>query len=363
MTISVLYCHERYDTPRTGGEWAHHYTVGYLASQQDVSLQELNANDLVAFRATSLKAQLWFLKRFWGLPSGTIIVQASESYMQFCLANWAHRLRPRRPSILMLVHSDPFLIGMNWKGKLINGICFRMHVCSADRLIANSLDMGNRLARLGVNRKKIVVISPPAQDFPPPTKTDKPPGVIQIICPANIYPKKGQKVLIEAMRHIDNGRVTALLVGLAKDPEYDRRVRSLVKEYGLEHRVTFAGHLFGQEMAEAYAQSSICVVPSLHEPYGMVVQEARIFGLPVIASNVGGLTEQINDGVDGLFVPPSDADALANAINRLVNDADLMLSLVENSNRLIKSFRTWGEVTYDIYKIILKMACPKTEAL
>ena len=256
----------------------------------------------------------------------------------------------------MLVHSDPYLGNMNWKGVLVDGACFRAHVCSADRLIANSLDMCERLVRLGVKRQKIVVITPPAQALPSPRRMEKPPGVIQIICPANIYPKKGQEVLIKAMRRIEDDRVTAVLPGLVKDPEYYRRLHSLVEQYGLEHRIAFVGYLHGQEMADAYAQSSLCVVPSLHEPYGMVVQEAMLFGLPVIASRVGGLTEQISDGVDGLLSPPGDPDALARAIQRLVHDPDLRTRLIRNAGEKVKTFPTWETVMQRTYAVIREMA-------
>lgn len=354
----MLYCHMRYDKPQTGGEFAHDYTVKYLASQSDVNLDKLSDDDVLALNITkvTLRTTLRFLKKFGGLPANTIIVQASESYLQLCLANWSLKLRRRRPQVLILVHSDPYLKNMNWKGRLIDGIFFKMHVCSADRVVANSLDMCQRLVRLGVNRQKIIVIRPPAQELPPPGRVVDPIGMIQIICPANIYPKKGQEILIEAMRRINDDRVTAILPGLVKDHEYYQRLRSLVEQYGLDSRIKFTGHLHGQEMSDAYAQSSICVIPSLHEPYGMVVQEAMLFGLPIIASRVGGLTEQINDNVDGLLVPPGDPDALARMIQRVVNDQNLRERLVENAKEKTKTFSTWETAMKRTCAVIRKMA-------
>ena len=356
MKIPVFYCHIPYDAPHTGGEWAHHHTRNYLISQPDIDLQEFNSSDHAAFKTPSLKTQLWFLKRFWRLPAATIIVQASESCLQLCLANWALKLRRHRPHILILVHSDPFLKGMNWKGVLVDGTCFKTFVRSADRLVANSLDMCQRLLRLGVNREKITVITPPPQVLPRSKVAPQNNGTIQIICPSNIYAKKGQEVLIEAMQHIEDSRVTAILPGLVKDPKYRQRLGSLVKQYGLNRRITFAGYLNGQEMANAYAQSDICVVPSLHEPFGMVVQEAMLFGLPVIASRVGGLTEQIKDGVNGLLVPPGDSDALAEAIQRLSSDSDLRMTLLKNAKEKTKTFPTWESVMERTCNVVREMA-------
>jgi glycosyltransferase involved in cell wall biosynthesis len=361
MTIQVLYCHTHYDEPHTGGEWAHHHTLNYLSKQSDIDLRELEEDGVSALKITefSRSIQLWFFKMFWRLPRETIIVQASESYIQLCLANWALKFRRRRPRILMLVHSDPYWGGMNWKGVLVVGFCFRIHVRSADRLIANSLDTCRRLIQLGVDQEKIFVIKPPAQEFLPPRQTGKSSGVMQIICPANIYPKKGQEVLIKAMRNIKDDRVNVILPGLVKDHVYYERLRTLIKRYDLDNRIKFVGYLHGQEMSDACAKSSLCIIPSLHEPYGMVVQEAMLFGLPVIASRVGGLTEQINDGVDGFLVPPDNPDALANAISRVVNNSDLREQIIQNALEKATTFPTWESVMERTCNVVREMAKEK----
>ena len=359
MTTQVFYCHTRYNKPRTGGELAHYNTVNYLISKPDITVKELNNYDLVTLKGVNFRTIFWFLKRFWALTANTIIVEASESYLKLCMANWLLKLRGQRPKILILVHSDPYLGNMNWKGVLVDGLCYKAHVRSADRLIANSLDTCQRLMKLGVKPEKISIITPPAQTLPPPRKFKKQNGIIQIICPANIYAKKGQKTLVEAMHRIDYKRITAVLSGLVKNHRYHQELISMVSQYGLEHRIRFAGYLEGQEMADAYSQSSICVIPSLHEPYGMVVQEAMLHGLVIIASDIGGLTEQINDGVDGLLVPPGDPDALAGAIQRAVNDSDLRVSLLKNVKEKTKTFPTWESVMERTCHVVREMVKEK----
>ena len=358
MTVLVFYCHNRYSKPRTGGEWVHHHTYNYLASQPDIDFRELDEDGIEDLKTTEigLKVPFQFLKRLWRLPSHTIIVQASESYLQLFVANWLLKLRRNRPKILILVHSDPYLGNMNWKGVVFDGFCFKMHVRSADRLIANSLDTRRRLIKLGVRSEKIVVITPPAQALPMPRRIEKQNSVKQIICPANIDTRKGQKILVEAMHRIHDNQVTAIFPGLVKDTKYHQELRSLVSQYGLEHRIRFAGYLEGYEMAEAYSQSSICVIPSLHDSYGMTVQEAMRFGLPVIASRVGGLTEQIEDGINGILVPPGDPGALAKAIQCVVNDSNLRECLVNNAKEKTKTFPTWVSVMERTCNVIREMA-------
>jgi glycosyltransferase involved in cell wall biosynthesis len=83
-----------------------------------------------------------------------------------------------------------------------------------------------------------------------------------------------------------------------------------------------AVHAMGrQDVRAAFRQAALAVVPSLwDEPYGMVAVEALTAGTPVVASRAGALPEIVRDGVDGLLVPPGDAEALRTALQRLLGD-------------------------------------------
>ncbi len=74
------------------------------------------------------------------------------------------------------------------------------------------------------------------------------------------------------------------------------------------------------ELIGLYRQSSIFVLPSLAEAFGIAAVEALGSGLPVIASRVGGLAEIVEDGKNGLLVPPGDPQALAEAVLKLIQD-------------------------------------------
>src|SRR6185295_17890657 len=80
---------------------------------------------------------------------------------------------------------------------------------------------------------------------------------------------------------------------------------------------------FGEELFELYRTSDVYVLPSLSEGTPRTAVEARAFGCPVVATNVGGIPTSISDGVDGLLVPPRDPAALAAAIDRLLSDEAL----------------------------------------
>jgi glycosyltransferase involved in cell wall biosynthesis len=89
-------------------------------------------------------------------------------------------------------------------------------------------------------------------------------------------------------------------------------------EAGLDDRVTLAGALTGADLAAAYANADLLVLPSRHETYGIVASEALARGVPVLATDVGGVRESLGvageGAVPGLLVPPDEPAAMAAAL-------------------------------------------------
>src|SRR6185295_10842852 len=97
----------------------------------------------------------------------------------------------------------------------------------------------------------------------------------------------------------------------------EQTLAGTLAEGNTREHVQLLGHVAWQQLAEWYRRATVFVMPSRYETFGISVVEAMAFGVPVVATNVGGLPELIDDGVTGLLVPPRDPDALADAINRL----------------------------------------------
>jgi glycosyltransferase involved in cell wall biosynthesis len=95
-----------------------------------------------------------------------------------------------------------------------------------------------------------------------------------------------------------------------------------------------------RDVSPYYEQAAVVVVPSRREGYGMVAREAMAHGRPVVASAVGGLRDAVDDGVDGLLVPPRDVQALRAAVERLLGDAELRERL--GSAARAKAEREWS---------------------
>ncbi len=136
----------------------------------------------------------------------------------------------------------------------------------------------------------------------------------RVICVGAVSRHKGHDLLIPAVAGLP---VTLVCVGsLSHDPGLPRA-----------DRVRFLGPLAGAELDAAYASADLLVLPSRAETYGMVVTEALARGIPVLATDVGGLPEALGrapDGsVPGLLVPAGDAAALRAALQRWLGDAGL----------------------------------------
>ena len=116
-----------------------------------------------------------------------------------------------------------------------------------------------------------------------------------------------------------------------------RELEAFIQEKGLTQYVTFHGKVPQDELIKNYDCSDIMLIPSLwKEPFGLVVAEAMARGLPVIASNIGGPTEIITRGVDGLLVEPGDERALVSAISQLLDDPAMCKRLAQAARATVR---------------------------
>lgn len=120
-----------------------------------------------------------------------------------------------------------------------------------------------------------------------------------------------------------------VLVGVAENDAMEPVVRAEAAKRGILPRLVFRGSLEGQDKAAAYATSLMIVVPSWTEAFPLVIPEAMAAGLPVIATAVGAIPDFVKDGEDGFLVSPRDPVALADRVNRLLDDEPLRLRMSE----------------------------------
>jgi glycosyltransferase involved in cell wall biosynthesis len=108
-------------------------------------------------------------------------------------------------------------------------------------------------------------------------------------------------------------------------------LRALSKEHGIEDRVRFLGYV--APIQRAIEEAAAVVVPSMGEGFGMVALEAMERARPVIAAEIGGLGELVDDGITGYLVPAGEAEPLADAIVALASDLPRAAELGEAGRR------------------------------
>ncbi|MFE7761425.1 glycosyltransferase family 4 protein [Streptomyces sp. NPDC057438] len=177
----------------------------------------------------------------------------------------------------------------------------------------------------GLAPERVHVAAPGADIAPLASGTD---GVSRLLCVAAVTPRKGQHRLVEALATVTELRWSCVLVGsLDQEPEYVDHIRTLIAKFGLEDRFHLAGPQAGAELDASYAAADLMVLTSYAETYGMAVTEALARGIPVLASDVGGLPEAVgrapDGGVPGILVPPENPAAIATELRGWFGEADV----------------------------------------
>ena len=149
---------------------------------------------------------------------------------------------------------------------------------------------------------------------------------------ARLEAEKGHPTLIDAWPHVlaEFPDATLLIVG-----EGSRReaLEAQVAALGISRSVVFTGRR--EDVPAVTAALDVAVLPSYREAQGLTILEAMALSRPVVASNVGGIPEMIEDGKTGLLVPPHDPGALATAIARLLGDHPLADTLARAAHDMV----------------------------
>jgi len=188
-----------------------------------------------------------------------------------------------------------------------------------------------------------------------------PPNAPLLLTVARVDPQKGQLLLPEVLAACPDAHAVA--AGPTTVPGYDEKVLTRARELGVAARLHLTGGIPPEtiELADLYRAADIFVLPSTHEPFGIVVLEAWASGLAVVGSRVGGLGELIRDGVDGLLVPPADGAALAAAVAALLADEPGRRALAASGREEVLARYTWPTVAASLdalYREILERRRP-----
>lgn len=174
-------------------------------------------------------------------------------------------------------------------------------------------------------------------------------------CISRIDHQKNQRLLVDAWAAVyrKHPHARLVLVGPATRPDYADELRHAIAAVGADAgKVLPPVEVESDEHRDLLAALDCFVLPSRHEPFGIVILEAWAAGKPVIASHVGGLQRLIRDGETGLHFPSGNTDALATMMTNVMENADLAKALAVNGNREVNAKYTWKTIASqqaDIY--------------
>ncbi|MFB7617623.1 glycosyltransferase family 4 protein [Kitasatospora sp. NPDC056181] len=178
------------------------------------------------------------------------------------------------------------------------------------------------------------------------------PGRIVTTSSADV-PLKGLVYLVEALAKVRTER-DAHLVVVGKPQKERGPVADAVRRFGLEEHIEFRSGLTDQELVDLYRSAEVACVPSLYEGFSLPAAEAMATATPLVATTGGAIPEVAGpDGESCLAVPPGDADALAAALGRLLDDPELRVALGGAGRERVLERFTWqraAELTVEGYR-------------
>jgi len=185
-----------------------------------------------------------------------------------------------------------------------------------------------------------------------------------ILFVGSLTPYKGPEVLVKAMQKIAKEVPDTELVFVGSGKMRDE-LGKLAEKIGIKNNLKFTGFVKERLKPLYYKAADIFVLPSIMstESFGIVNLEAMACGVPIVASEIGGVPDVVKDGENGLLVPPRDPNALADAIIYLLENEDVRRKMGERGKEMVRDY-TWeriAEKTEKVYEAVLKNANRKPD--
>ena len=239
----------------------------------------------------------------------------------------------------------------------------RVLACATAVLTTSAWTRQILLDRYGLPPERVAVARPGADLL------EEAPGTSdggRLLCVGAVVQHKGQDLLVEALTRLADLPWTCTFAGsLDREPAFVDGLRRRAAETGIADRVRVAGPLAGDAVIGMYRASDLLVLPSRLEAYGMVVTEALGAGLPVVATEVGGVAEALGrtgSGLPGRLVPPDDPDALAEVLGAWLRDGGLRARLRTAARERRRTLESWDRTVDSVAALLGGVLAPAVGA-
>ena len=217
----------------------------------------------------------------------------------------------------------------------MNPMAKRVFINLADIYIALSNFALKLLTNLGVPTQKITIL-PNGIDVNRfrEGKKEKPGNLLLFV--GRLDPKKGLDTLLASLKHIEEPVELVIIGPSSSYVGYSQYIIKLINDLSKSsrHKIRYIGKVNSEDLIGWYQKASMLIMPSIHESFPMVNLESLACGTPVIASDVGAISEVVRNYQNGILIPPSDPIKLASAIQYLLSNENERL-------RFGKSGRKW----------------------
>lgn len=176
---------------------------------------------------------------------------------------------------------------------------------------------------------------PPTLPLKEPKKLKLNPDFFYLISVGRLVRRKNFDLLIQCLKNLPSA-IHLILIG--SGPE-EKKLKDLALSLNLQERILFTGRLETEEEKYAYlVNAQLYVLSSLHEGYGIVLQEAMEAGLPIVSTNYGGQTDFLTQEKNALLVPPKNQEALTQAILKAYQNPELCKNMAHHNKKEIKNY-------------------------
>jgi glycosyltransferase involved in cell wall biosynthesis len=334
------------DTSRLTGGYLYHARVFAGLREEGIEVEEIVASGASPAEQEEAASRLGAR-----LDPRRFDVVVVDALARITCAPWLDGWRATRPLVAMIHELPSVAAGFG----VVREQEFEEPLLRADRLIAVS-DHGRSILRSrGVPAERIRIVSPGFDHLPPPdpsaersARDDTP---VRSLCVAQWLPRKGILDLVRAWTVRERPGATLEFIGETDaDPAYAAAVRAAVAD-APDPSIYVKGPVDDATLAVVYAAADLFVLPSRYEGYGIVYAEALAHGLPIVACDVGPISELVGEEA-ALLVPPGDSKTLSGALDLLLQDSTLRSQMSSAARRRVEHLPRWKDTVVGFRRVL-----------
>ena len=219
------------------------------------------------------------------------------------------------------------------KSSMFSFTCVQANKIFMENLLKVNLDEKVHVVYHGVNLEKFQM-KPRGSIL----AIDKPYILMSV---GNLHEAKGFHYMLDACKHLKNNQIEYKYYIVGKG-YFRKRLSRIIRQLGLQDNVLLTGQVLHKDLVEIFQKAHVFIMPSIILPNGgrdgipNVVIEAMAMGVPVVGSSTAGIPEAVAHEQTGILVPPSDPEALASGVMKVLEDTELRKRLVRNARLFVE---------------------------